>query len=160
LTSVSEPPRNGEPLRSGFYLKSARILGTDDQGKRLYEIEAEYAEQQPNNEIQFDNVQIEYAVDSGIPWTLNADTAIIGKDRKRVRLSGHVIAVSNEGFGGQETEIRTPYLELQPENFVAETDERVQIRIGSRSLTATGMLAMLENNRVQLKSNVSGKFVP
>ena len=59
-----------------------------------------------------------------------------------------------------EREIRTPYLEFDPDNFRAETDSRVQIRIGSRSLTATGMLALLQEDRLELKSNVSGKFVP
>jgi lipopolysaccharide export system protein LptC len=43
---------------------------------------------------------------------------------------------------------------------VAETDERVQIRIGERSLTATGMLASLKENQLELRSNVSGKFLP
>ena len=51
-------------------------------------------------------------------------------------------------------------LELSPERYVAETDERVQIRIGARSLTATGMLASLNDNTVELKSNVRGKIAP
>jgi LPS export ABC transporter protein LptC len=71
-----------------------------------------------------------------------------------------VRAVSTEGFSGDETEIRTEYLELDPERYLAATDERVQIRIGARSLTATGMLASLKENQIELKSNVSGKFVP
>lgn len=75
-------------------------------------------------------------------------------------LRGHVSAVSSEGFSGDETELRTQYLELEPENYLAETDQRVQIRIGTRSLTATGMLASLKDNQLTLKSNVSGKFVP
>jgi len=160
LTSVDAPQPSGDPVRSGFYLKSARILGTDASGNRLYEIEAEFAEQQSNNEIQFENVQINYAAEASIPWTLNADTAVIGEDRRQVRLSGHVSAISDEGFAGEVTEIRTEYLEFEPDVFKAETDDRVQIRIGSRSLTATGMLALLQDNRLQLKSNVSGKFVP
>ncbi len=95
-----------------------------------------------------------------MPWTVIADTATIRQDQQRVMLRGHVTAVSNEGFGGDDTEIRTQYLELDPENYLAETDQRVQIRIGARSLTATGMLASLKDNRLELKSNVSGKFVP
>ena len=59
-----------------------------------------------------------------------------------------------------DMEIRTQYLELDPERFVAETDQRVQLRIGARSLTATGMLASLHDDRIELKSNVSGKFGP
>ena len=160
LTSTDAPAENGKAAGGGFYLKSARILGTDENGKQLYEIEAEYAEQQANNEIQFENVQIHYAADASVPWRINADTAVIGKNRKQVRLVGHVIAVSDQGFAGEVTEIRTQYLEFEPDLFKAETDERVQIRIGSRSLTATGMLALLQNNHLQLKSNVSGKFVP
>ena len=81
-------------------------------------------------------------------------------DENRVLLRGHVSAVSEEGFSGDETEIRTPYLELDPRRFVAETDERVQIRIGSRSLTGTGMLASLNDNKMEIKSNVSGRFIP
>ena len=68
--------------------------------------------------------------------------------------------MSSEGFDGDDTEIRTQYLEFEPDAYRAETDRRVQIRIGPRSLTATGMLALLQDNRLELKSNVSGKFVP
>lgn len=146
--------------QSGFYLKSARILGTAEDGRLLYEIEAEYAEQQENNAVEFQNVEINYSSNSNVPWTLNADKALIGEDRSYVTLTGHVIATSNEGFSGDATEIRTQYLELAPEIFRAQTDARVQIRIGARSITATGMLALLQTNQLKLKSDVSGKFVP
>lgn len=150
----------GNTFSGGFYLRSARILGMGDEGNLLYEILAEYAEQNANQEIVFQNVRINYSPRTSIPWTLNADTATIGREEEQVILSGHVRAVSTEGFSGEVTEIRTPYLELEPETFRAETDARVQIRVGSRSLTATGMLALLEENRLHLKSNVSGRFVP
>ena len=144
----------------GYYLKSARILGTGSDGRLLYEIEAERAEQESDDRISLTNVRINYSPQSDVPWTVNADTATISQFGQRVLLRGHVRAVSSAGFSGSETEIRTQYLELDPENFLAETDQRVQIRIGARSLTATGMLASLKENRLELKSNVSGKFVP
>ena len=144
----------------GYYLKSARILGTGPDGNMLYEILAERAEQQSDTSIEFTDVKISYSPDSDVPWTLNADTALVSQDQQQLRLTGHVRAISNEGFAGRETEIRTEVLELDPENFVAETDERVQIRIGERSLTATGMLASLKENQLELRSNVSGKFLP
>jgi LPS export ABC transporter protein LptC len=144
----------------GFYLRSAKMLGTSPDGDPLYEIAAEYAEQLPNEEIRFQNVKISYSPNATVPWTLDADTALIGSAQERVVLSGHVVAVSSEGLGGEVTEIRTSYLEFDPATYRVETDSRVEIRVGSRSLTATGMLALLKENRVQLKSNVSGKFVP
>jgi LPS export ABC transporter protein LptC len=144
----------------GFYLRAARVLGTDDAGNLLYEIDAEYAEQRGITEIEFQNVRIHYASPADVPWTLVADKASIDDEQQQVKLTGNVIAVSNEGFSGNVTEIRTQYLEFEPDTFVARTKDRVQIRIGSRSLTATGMLALLQENQLRLESNVSGKFVP
>ncbi|MFT5501468.1 MAG: lipopolysaccharide export system protein LptC [Woeseiaceae bacterium] len=143
----------------GFYLRSARILGTDVEGKLLYSIEAEFAQQNENKDIELQNVQIRYSAGAEVPWTINADTATLFDEESMLRLSGHVTAVSSEGFEGEVTEIRAPQLDIDPDSYRAETDTRVQIRIGSRSLTATGMLALLKDNRLQLKSNVSGKFV-
>ncbi len=145
---------------TGYYLKSARILGTGDNGDLLYEIEADRAEQRSDKRIDFTDVRIRYSPDSDIPWIVNADEATLSEDSPRVTLRGHVRAISPSGFSGDDTEIRTQYLELDPEKYLAETDQRVQIRIGARSLTATGMLASLDTNQVELLSNVSGKFAP
>jgi len=147
-------------LQDGFYLRAVRVLGTGDDGRRIYEVEAEYAEQRGEDMIEFQNVRVIYTPDAGVPWTLDADSAFVWGSQERLVLEGHVIAVGTEGLNGEVTEIRTPYLELWPREYRAETDDRVQVRIGSRSLTATGMLASLKNNRFSLKSNVSGKFVP
>lgn len=151
---------SGNAMMDGYYLKSAKILGTGNDGRLLYEIEADYAEQQDGENIAFQNVQIRYSQGSEVPWILNADSAAISKNQRRVILKGHVRAVNASGFGGKDTEIRTQYLELEPDSYRAETQARVQIRIGPRSITATGMLALLQENRLELKSNVSGKFVP
>lgn len=148
-----------DPGHSGYYLKSARILGTDEDGSLLYEIEADQAVQAAQNRIEFSNVRIRYSPDSAVPWTVHADEATLREGDPRIALRGHVRAVGQTG-DDQDTEIRTQYLELHPERYVAETEERVQVRIGARSLTATGMLASLDENKVELKSNVRGKIAP
>lgn len=149
-----------EDVQRGYYLKSARILGTGKNGGLLYEIEADYAEQQPDKRIEFKDVRVRYSPDSDIPWTVSADEATLREDSPRITLRGHVRASSNGDSADDETEIRTQYLELDPDRFVAETDQRVQIRMGARSLTATGMLASLNDDRIELKSNVRGKIAP
>lgn len=153
-------PRAVESEHFGYYLSAARILGTGPDGAPLYEIAAARAEQQSDQRIEFSDVRIEYAPESEVPWTIVADTASILADQQQVRLEGHVRAISSTGLDGRETEIRTAWLALDPENFVAETDARVQIRIGPRSLTGTGMYASLNENRMEIKSNVSGRFIP
>jgi len=147
-------------VRNGFYLRAARILGTGDDGQLLYEINADFAEQVAGNLIELQNVTIEYAAGSSVPWRLAADTATVREKQDSLSLEGNVVATSVAGFSGEATEIRTQYLELAPRAYKAQTDLRVQVRIGSRSLTATGMLALLKDNQVTLVANVNGKFVP
>ena len=158
--SIDSAERPIESEHQGYYLKSARILGTGENGRLLYEIEAGHAEQQANKRIEFADVRIRYSPESEIPWTVVADAATLSENDPRITLRGHVRATSNSANEENETEIRTQYLELDPERFVAETDRRVQIRIGARSLTATGMLASLNDDRIELKSNVRGKIAP
>lgn len=158
--SDDEPEPAFDATQQGYYLKFARILGTGSDGSLLYELLAEEAEQQENGNVFFTTVSLNYSPQSAVPWRINADTAVLRQDENRVTLSGHVLAISSEGFSGKDTEIRTQYLEIDPDKYLAETNERVQIRIGERSLTATGMLASLKENRLELKSNVGGKFVP
>lgn len=154
---TDQPPY--EPVHRGYYLKAARILGTREDGSLLYEIEAAHAEQEAKDRIEFTEVRIRYSPDADVPWIVHADEATLREGEPRIALRGHVRAVG-QGSDEQDTEIRTQYLELDPERYIAETDERVQIRIGARSLTATGMLASLNDNKVELKSNVRGKIVP
>ena len=144
----------------GYYLKSARILGTDEDGSLLYEIQAEHARQEARDRVEFTDVRVRYSPDTDIPWVVHADEATLREGNPMIALRGHVRAIGRTADGSQDTEIRTQYLELDPERYIAETDERVQIRIGARSLTATGMLASLNDNTVELKSNVRGKIAP
>lgn len=155
-TALDERPY--DTTHRGYYLKSARILGTGEDGSLLYEIDAELAVQETMDRIEFTEVRIRYAPESDVPWVVHADEATLFEGSPRIALRGHVRALGSGD--GEETEIRTQYLEFDPERFVAETDERVQIRIGARSLTATGMLASLNDNKVELKSNVRGKIAP
>lgn len=149
-----------QPVHRGYYLKQVRILGTGEDGSSLYEIEAEYAEQQEDHSIEFTEVRIRYTPDSGIPWVVNADEATLRDGSPTIILRGHVQIVNDGGSPANNTEIRTQYLELDAKKYIAETDARVQIRIGSRSVTATGMLASLNDDRIELKSNVRGKIAP
>jgi hypothetical protein len=57
-----------DPVHRGYYLKSARILGTDEDGSLLYEIEAAHAEQEAKDRIEFTEVRIRYSPDADVPW--------------------------------------------------------------------------------------------
>lgn len=149
-----------DSIHRGYYLKDARILGTGEDGSLLYEIEAQYAEQMEDERIEFTAVRVRYSPESNVPWTVNADAATVAEGSPQITLRGNVYALSVATADAEKTEILTQYLELDPGHFVAQTNARVEIRFGARSLTATGMLASFIDDKIELKSNVRGKFVP
>ena len=161
----SNPPADTDDLpydtaHRGYYLKSARILGTGEDGNLLSAIEAAHAAQESKDRIEFTEVRIRYSPGAGVPWIVHADEATLREGAPRISLRGFVKILNSGETSDQDIEIRTQYLELDPERFIAETEERVQIRFGTRSVTATGMLASLNDDRIELKSNVRGKIVP
>lgn len=153
-------PRADGAFESGYYLKDARILGTGEDGRLLYRIVADSARQNPSGEIVLTTVELNYTPRAGVQWTVVADSATLQSEQRNLSLSGNVRALSEKAFDGKDTEITTSFLEFDPDTFRAETDARVRIRIGQRSLAATGMLALLKENKLALKSNVNGKFLP
>ena len=149
-----------DPTYRGYYLKNARILGTGEDGALLYEIEAQYAEQREDKRIEFSKVRIRYSPARGVPWVVNANEATLHSGNPLITLRGHVQIINSGQANEGDTEIRTQFLRLNPELFIAETDTRVQIRFGARSVTATGMLASLDDDKIKLKANVRGKITP
>ncbi len=155
--SVQSPTR---PAQRGYYLEDARILGTGPDGQLLYEILADHAEQLGDDQIRFSAVKVRYSPDSDVPWILTARSATLYPDRPEVQLEGDVRATSSQGFSGQATEILAETMTLDPERYEAETPDRIEVRIGDRSLTGIGMLASWKENRMEIRSNVSGRFLP
>ena len=66
-----------DTVHRGYYLKSARILGTGEDGSLLYEIDAAYAEQKAKDRIEFTEVRIRYSphsADMCARWATAATT--------------------------------------------------------------------------------------
>jgi lipopolysaccharide export system protein LptC len=160
LQGPDEADETRSAFEEGYYFRNARILGTGADGKLLYRIEAERAQQRDGRRVAFENVRIVYTPAAAVPWTLTADTALITDDQESISLSGNVRAIRSDTASETATEVRTQYLELEPARYSAYTNRRVQIIMDAQEISATGMTASLQDNRLELMSNVSGKFSP
>lgn len=155
----SDPDRSD--FASGYYMLDAVVTGTSEDGSVLYRLRAaEAAQREAGSPVQLREVELSYSPTAEIPWSVTARTGVLESGTRRLVLEGAVRAVSEPNSSGEVTELTTEYLEFDPRDKSARTDQRVTIRIGERSLSATGMLALLQEDRVELKSNVSGKFLP
>jgi lipopolysaccharide export system protein LptC len=146
----------------GYYLRDAVLLGTDDQGRISYRLHAGLVEERPDEaRLALENVRFEYEPSEKIPWTIIAarGEAPIGDERPYVDLSGNVELTRAPAAQGAPTRVDTEMLRLVPDEHLASADGPVQISVGGNALDAVGLKAFLEDDRVELESQVHGRFV-
>lgn len=151
----------GRRLPPGYYLIDARLLGTNEAGQVVYQISAGRLEERADESgLLLSDVRVDYRPAFEIPWRLTATRGEAPRDQSYLELRGAVRLVSEPENGGTGTMIETQRLTLQPERFVASTDESVSVLMGRTELKATGMKAYLKEDRLELESNVHGQFRP
>ncbi len=145
----------------GYYLREAKVSHSGADGKLLFEINAQSAQQNAATQsMQLDGVRVDYLPSVDVPWALESDSGIAPLDQSYIELSGAVTITAVGRAPADTLVIRTAKLTLQPETQLATTDSRVQIVLGKQQLNATGMVAYLGEERLELTSNVNGKFNP
>lgn len=166
-----DPPSNPQ-LGLGYYVKDARLTGTGDDGQVLYRVTTKAAEQTlADGTITMREVEVDYAPAAQVPWKLKADRGQIPPDRNIIELAGDVVAttevaaVESVATPNSRTRtapllIRTDYLELDPEAYIARTDRMVAVERSRDTLLARGMRVYLKQDRLQFQSEVRGRFLP
>ena len=145
-------------IENKFYLKSSKIISTDESGIHLFTMDAKYAEQESTNIINFYDVKISYSPQSKISWIITSDKAIKIANEDFFLLEGNVKA-STLKESSQETIVLTDQLEVDPQRYLIKTEKMVTINIDDNNLSAEGMMAILNEDRLELKSKIKGKFL-
>jgi LPS export ABC transporter protein LptC len=95
---------------------------------------------------------------------MRATRGQIPRDSNIIQLSGDVLVTSMvaaaANHGQAPLTIRTDYLELDPDTYIATTDRHVAIERSRDTLHARGMRVYLKQDRLQLESEVRGNFLP
>jgi LPS export ABC transporter protein LptC len=143
----------------GYYVRGARLLGTDEEGRVLYRINAENFDELPDEQrLQLTGVDIEYLPADGTAWTLSATSASAPKDASLLDLVGTVEVSSTPTDGSKPLTILTEKLRFSPDTSSAESDEAVQIRVGDWRLDGVGLRMHLKGDSLELESQVHGTF--
>ena len=159
-TDKDDGPESGPRLSIGYYMTDAQLVGTGDDGKILYRASTKTAAQNFDDDvIKMEGVFVTYDPPAEIPWALRANTGTIPPDGNIIQLTGDVVARAQDA-GATVVTIRTDFLELDTETYIANTSHKVAIDYSSNRVFATGMRAYFKEDRLQLISNVNGKFFP
>jgi LPS export ABC transporter protein LptC len=170
--STDDDPPVTPRLGLGYYVKEARLTGTGPDGQILYRVTAAAAEQTlADGTITMRDVSVNYEPAAQVPWNLRADRGQIPPDRNIIELAGDVVATTEVAAtkpaappnGRTSTApllIRTDYLELDPEAYIARTERMVAVERSRDTLIARGMRVYLKQDRLQFQSEVHGRFLP
>ena len=145
----------------GYYLNGASILGTDEQGRALFHVQAARAEELPAEQrLLLSDIAVRYQPDTEVPWVLTATQGQAFLEQTYLDFSGEVELTRSEPSDSGPMLIRTSSLRLEPETFDVRTDGPVSLYFDDRRLDAVGLSANLKAERLALESNVHGVFGP
>lgn len=145
----------------GYYVHGARVLGTDEQGRVVYRVNARRLDEQPDrNVLNFDGVSVEYQPMDATPWEISASSASGPKDGSALELVGQVELKSAPADGAAPVVITTERLKFSADTSRAETDEAVRIRVGDWQIDAVGFSTDLKDDTLRLESEIHGTFAP
>ena len=154
---VTVTPNTTQP---GFYMKDAAIVETGTDGKPRFTLRAAtIAQDATNQQVQLDQVVLNYMDDSSTPWLLNADHGRLQQNTRIVAFTGNVTLQPQGTRIAQPIVLTTDELNIDTEHNLARAPGKVSITMNKQLLTAVGLRADLQRQTIRLESQVHGDVV-
>jgi lipopolysaccharide export system protein LptC len=153
--------------RSDYLLHDFELVVLDKQGQEAFTLRAPQLERHPGDRtmsLATPVFTIPPAPNSkNGSWEVRSTTGWVSAEGDELRLRGDVVATNagsdGEGPGGA-VKMTTQELNVFPDARRATSAADVTITQPGSILRGHGMNALLDSKRIQLKSNVKGRYVP
>jgi len=143
----------------GYYVRGARWLGTDEQGRVAYQILAERLDEVPGkDQLRLQGVSVRYHPVDETAWDISAATATAPKDGSQLELSGNVELTSSAPNRSKPTTIVTERMTFWPDSSRAESNDPVRMLYGDLDLKGGCLRTELKGEAVRLECGVNGTF--
>ena len=154
------PVADLRPTPEGFYMTEAEITTAGVDGLPRYRVIADEIRQASlGGPTLFRDVRVEYNIYSPNPWLMTAPQGALSGDQALLELWGGVEVIGESGDHGR-TAAEMERLEVDTVTHVARTASPVDLALGPQQVSAVGMVAYLLEERLQLQSQVHGRFLP
>lgn len=148
---------NTSPL--GYYVRGARVVGTDEQGRVAYRVFALRLDELPEEQrLRLESPSVEYHAVGQRAWTMSGTSATAPKDVSEVDFVGDVELKSSRDDGAEPLTFLTQKLKFSADRSSVETNEAVTMRVGDSQLEAIGLRVDLKGDTLELESQVHGEF--
>lgn len=146
--------------REGYFMTEAEVTSAGPDGRPRYRLIAdEIRQSELGGPVSLQDVTVLYNVYSSDQWEMTAPAGVLSADQQRLELSGGVELLGHTEQGG-DTRVETADLLVDTARNTASTDAEVFLVFGAQRVRATGMVAYLMEERLELQSSVHGRFQP
>lgn len=151
----------GTPQALGYYVRGARILGTDEEGRVTYRIFAERLDELPDEgRLELTGVDVEYQPADETAWSISASNGSSAKEISQLELAGDVELRSVPTGSSKALAIFTQKLTFWLDTSKVESDEPVEVRFGDWRFRGVGLRTDLKGDSLRLESQVHGTLLP
>jgi len=158
LTSPTTVENSGAEL--GYSARNATLIETGADGRPLYTLYADVIRQSPGDGVNFDKVRLTFRDAQGQDWNALADSGQLMTETGKVDLLGDVRINGVLPGSDQPADLATEMLTVATRENIISTTEPVVMTSAGRLLKSRGLTAELNDNHLQLESNVHGTFSP
>ncbi len=143
-----------------YYFNDAVLIASSSDGTPAYRLRAvKIRSPIDSDEVDLEDVTLHMGEDPDNSWSLRADHGHVYSLGEQVEFRGNVVLEQNSA-ADDALKISTERLEYNPGDAIASTDAPVDIETFGRRLSAQGMTAYLLEGRLELQSEVHGRFTP
>lgn len=164
LTTLVEPKEGPKESNSAnhspdFFLENSTITAMDATGKPRYRLQSTTTVHFPDDEsTELTNPHLTIYKQQSPPWTVVAEHGWVAEDGEFVVLRGGVVVDRPKGDEKPPFRLTTTELRVRPREEYAETDKPVLMVSEGYTAEAVGMRAYLKQGKMELLSQVRGKF--
>ena len=148
--------QNAEP---DFYLLNAQSVQFDETGKLRYRFNAQQLNHFPEGDYTLvESPDVTLFHSDGTPWYINAKHGRITAGSETIKLWEEVVIL--RGSPAEPLKMETRTLTIIPKKDIAKTEQDVVITNRAGRIDTTGMVAYIDENRMELLSNVRVRHEP
>ena len=144
-----------------YTMETFTVTQMNAAGQTHYRLQADLMEHYADDgSAHLVKPQVRFFSRERVPWTLAAETGTVAANNSEIRLTGAVLIERPASATQAPLRLTTSNVLIRPGDEYAETREPVMLQDPLNTTRAIGMRVRMNDEHVQLLSQVQGRYAP
>ncbi len=156
---TAAPTERGVQHDTDYSMETFTVTEMNSLGQIQYRLQAESMEHDASDDsARLVKPQVRFFSRARVPWTLLAETGTVAANSSEIRLNGAVLIERPASATQAALRLTTRDVLVRTRDEVAETREQVMLQDPLNTTRAIGMRVHMNDEHVQLLSQVQGRY--